>query len=94
MAWHEGQVCKYQTSENLFIWIDIFTYTFSLIQEWEGKAAKLKDEYTKAVQEFEKNGGDKSSGGGKKRTKAAAKKPAKKSKKKDSDDDDEEEESD
>jgi high mobility group protein B2 len=61
--------------------------------EWEGKAAKLKDEYTKAVQEFEKNGGDKSAGG-KKRSKGASKKPAKKSKKKDSDEEDEEEESD
>ncbi|XP_063707908.1 mobility group protein 1A-like [Culicoides brevitarsis] len=61
--------------------------------EWENKAAKLKDEYTKAVQEFEKNGGDKSSGG-KKRSKGASKKPAKKSKKKDSDEDDDEDESD
>jgi len=62
--------------------------------EWEGKAAKLKDEYTKAVQEFEKNGGEKSGGAGKKRSKGASKKPAKKSKNKDSDDDEEEEESD
>jgi len=63
--------------------------------EWEGKAVKLKDQYTKAIQEFEKNGGDKSGGGGgKKRSKGASKKPAKKSKQKDSDDDEEEEESD
>lgn len=64
--------------------------------EWEAKAVKMKEEYEKAMKEFEKNGGDKSSGTGKKRSKAAAPKkaPAKKSKKKDSDDDDEEEESD
>lgn len=65
-------------------------------QEWEGKAAKLKDDYTKAVQEFEKNGGDKNagSGGAKKRSKAPAKKPVKKSKKKDSEEEEEEDESD
>uniref|UniRef100_A0A336KB88 CSON004703 protein n=1 Tax=Culicoides sonorensis TaxID=179676 RepID=A0A336KB88_CULSO len=61
--------------------------------EWENKAAKLKDDYTKAVQEFEKNGGDKSAGG-KKRSKGAGKKPAKKSKKKDESEEDDEEESD
>lgn len=61
--------------------------------EWEGKAAKLKDDYTKAVAEFEKNGGDKSSGG-KKRAKAGKAKPAKKSKKKDESEDEEDEESD
>jgi high mobility group protein B2 len=60
--------------------------------EWEGKAAKLKDEYTKAVQEFEKNGGDKS-GASKKRKKGADKKVAKKSKKKESEDEEDEEES-
>jgi len=63
--------------------------------EWEGKAAKLKDEYTKAVQEFEKNGGGaKEPAGGKKRKGKAAAKPVKKSKKKDSEDDDDEDESD
>jgi high mobility group protein B2 len=67
--------------------------------EWEAKAAKQKEEYEKAMKEFEKNGGDKSGGAGaKKRGKAPAPKKAgggaKKSKKKDSDEDDEEEESD
>uniref|UniRef100_U5EWH5 Putative high mobility group non-histone protein n=1 Tax=Corethrella appendiculata TaxID=1370023 RepID=U5EWH5_9DIPT len=63
--------------------------------EWENKAAKIKDEYTKAVQEFEKNGGSKEPAG-KKRSKGAKKPVAKKSKKKESEDDDEsgEEESD
>ncbi|XP_062562345.1 mobility group protein 1A-like [Armigeres subalbatus] len=55
--------------------------------EWENKAAKMKDEYNKAVQEFERNGGGKDSG--KKKSKGA-KKVAKKSKKKDSEDDDDE----
>lgn len=59
--------------------------------EWEGKAAKMKDEYNKAVQEFERNGGSKDAGSGKgKKATKAAKKPVKKSKKKDSDDDDDE----
>ncbi|XP_055528620.1 mobility group protein 1A-like [Wyeomyia smithii] len=53
--------------------------------EWENKAAKMKDEYTKAVQEFERNGGSKDSG---RKTKGAKKAP-KKSKKPASDDDDE-----
>lgn len=55
--------------------------------EWENKAAKMKDEYNKAVQEFERNGGGKDSG--KKKSKGA-KKVTKKSKKKDSEDDDDE----
>ncbi|XP_055528623.1 mobility group protein 1A-like [Wyeomyia smithii] len=55
--------------------------------EWENKAAKMKDEYNKAVQEFERNGGSKDAG--KKKSKGAKKAP-KKSKKKDSDDDDDE----
>jgi len=64
--------------------------------EWEAKAAKMKEEYEKAMKEFERNGGDKSSSApSKKRGKAAEKKkPAKKSKKKDSEDDEEEDESD
>lgn len=62
--------------------------------EWEAKAVKQKEEYEKAMKEFEKNGGDKSSGGTKKRGKPAPKKGAKKSKKQDSDDDDDEEGSD
>ncbi|XP_055619290.1 high mobility group protein D-like isoform X2 [Toxorhynchites rutilus septentrionalis] len=56
--------------------------------EWENKAAKMKDEYNKAVQEFERNGGSKDAGN-KKKSKGA-KKVVKKSKKKDSDDDDDE----
>ncbi|XP_065090770.1 high mobility group protein D [Ochlerotatus camptorhynchus] len=59
--------------------------------EWENKAAKMKDEYNKAVQEFERNGGG--GGGGKdagKKKSKGAKKVVKKSKKKDSDDDDDE----
>lgn len=61
--------------------------------EWERKAADAKEEYTKAVQEYERNGGG---GGavaekGKKRGKKEAKKPVKKAKKKDSEDEDEEE---
>ncbi|KAG5672842.1 hypothetical protein PVAND_002931 [Polypedilum vanderplanki] len=64
--------------------------------EWEAKAAKMKEEYEKAMKEFERNGGDKSGGAtAKKRAKKeTAKKPAKKSKKKDSDEDDDDEESD
>ncbi|CAG9808546.1 unnamed protein product [Chironomus riparius] len=64
--------------------------------EWEAKAVKMKEEYEKAMKEFERNGGDKSSGTvSKKRGKAAEKKkPAKKSKKKDSEDDEDEDESD
>lgn len=58
--------------------------------EWENKAAKMKDEYNKAVQEFERNGGSKDAGGKGKKGAKAAKKPVKKSKKKDSDDDDDE----
>lgn len=55
--------------------------------EWEGKAAKMKDEYNKAVQEFERNGGSK---GGDKKKKGAKKPVVKKGKKKDSEDDDDE----
>lgn len=57
--------------------------------EWENKAAKMKDEYNKAVQEFERNGGGGGKDSGKKKSKGA-KKVVKKSKKKDSDDDDDE----
>ncbi|XP_055595310.1 mobility group protein 1A-like [Uranotaenia lowii] len=55
--------------------------------EWENKAAKMKDEYNKAVQEFERNGGSK---GGDKKKKGAKKPAGKKGKKKDSEDDDDE----
>lgn len=65
------------------------SFCFAFQQEWENKAAKMKDEYNKAVQEFERNGGSKDAGKGKKPAKAAKKAP-KKSKKKDSDDDDDE----
>ncbi|XP_062705357.1 T-complex protein 1 subunit epsilon-like [Aedes albopictus] len=40
--------------------------------EWENKAAKMKDEYNKAVQEFERNGGGKDAGKGKKSKGAGA----------------------
>ncbi|CAD7087877.1 unnamed protein product [Hermetia illucens] len=56
--------------------------------EWEAKAAKVKDEYAKAVKEYEANGGTDS--GSKKRGKTP-KKPAKKSKRKDESDGDEDE---
>lgn len=64
--------------------------------EWEAKAAKMKEEYEKAMKEFEKNGGDKSSGtASKKRGKPAPKKAApKKSKKQDSDEDEDDDISD
>ncbi|XP_058455394.1 mobility group protein 1A-like [Malaya genurostris] len=56
--------------------------------EWENKAVKQKDEYTKLVQEFERNGGSKDAG--RKKSKGARKAAPKKSRNKDSDDDDEE----
>lgn len=59
--------------------------------EWEAKAARMKDEYTKAVKEYEANGGT-DTGAGKKRKKSAAK-PAKKAKKKDTSEEEEEDES-
>jgi high mobility group protein B2 len=63
--------------------------------EWEGKAAKQKEEYEKAMKEFERNGGDKGGAASKKRPKKeVAKKVVKKSKKKDSDEDDDDDESD
>lgn len=69
--------------------IDLSSFSISLsLQEWEAKAARAKDDYTKLVKEFEANGG--SATDGKKRSKTS-KKPAKKSKKKDESDDDESE---
>ncbi|EDW00865.1 high mobility group protein Z [Drosophila grimshawi] len=59
--------------------------------EWEQKAIKMKEEYNKAVKEYEANGGT-DSGAPKKRKKVAAK-PAKKAKKKESSEEDEEDES-
>ncbi|XP_034477373.1 high mobility group protein Z [Drosophila innubila] len=59
--------------------------------EWEQKAIKMKEEYNKAVKEYEANGGT-DSGAPKKRKKVAAK-PAKKVKKKESSEEDEEDES-
>lgn len=58
--------------------------------EWENKAAKRKDEYTKAIRAFEANGGGKEVT---KKRKKAGSAVAKKSKKKDSDEDDDEEDS-
>lgn len=58
--------------------------------EWEGKAALAKENYEKAMKEFEKNGGSKETG--KKRQKKESKKPVKKSKKQASEDEDDDEE--
>jgi hypothetical protein len=62
--------------------------------EWENKAAKIKEDYTKLIKEFEANGGS-TEKVSKKRGKTS-KKTAKKSKKKESEEEDEsgEEESD
>jgi high mobility group protein B2 len=63
--------------------------------EWESKAAEAKEEYTKALQEYEKNGGgggNAEKAGGKKRGKKEAKKPVKKAKKQASEDEDDDEE--
>lgn len=59
--------------------------------EWEAKAAKVKEDYGKAMKEYEANGGTESAGG-KKRGKQS-KKPAKKSKKKEESEDEDEDES-
>ncbi|BFG03659.1 high mobility group protein D [Drosophila madeirensis] len=59
--------------------------------EWEAKAAKAKDDYDRAVKEFEANGGSNSTNGNAKKRSKPAKKPAKKTKKDDSDDDDDDE---
>ncbi|KAH8327241.1 hypothetical protein KR074_007955 [Drosophila pseudoananassae] len=57
--------------------------------EWEAKAAKAKDDYDRAVKEYEANGGSSAAnGGGKKRAKPA-KKASKKSKKDESEEEDE-----
>lgn len=70
----------------------ITNHIFIALQEWEAKAAKAKDDYDRAVKDFEANGGGGGApnGNAKKRSKPA-KKPAKKSKKDESDDDDDEE---
>ncbi|KAI8122609.1 high mobility group protein Z [Lucilia cuprina] len=60
--------------------------------EWEQKAIKMKEEYNKAVKEYEANGGT-DTGAGKKR-KSKATKPVKKAKKKETSEEEEEEESD
>ncbi|XP_055383414.1 high mobility group protein Z-like [Condylostylus longicornis] len=59
--------------------------------EWENKAAKMKDEYTKAIKEYEANGGTDT---GARKRKNKKDKPAKKSKKKETSEEEEEEESD
>ncbi|XP_030380967.1 high mobility group protein D-like [Scaptodrosophila lebanonensis] len=64
--------------------------------EWEAKAAKAKEDYNRAMQEFKANGGDNAGyrGGARKRAKPAkkpAKKQSKRSKKSESDDDEEDE---
>jgi len=69
----------------------VIQYSLTSQQEWEQKAIKMKEEYNKAVKEYEANGGT-DSGAPKKRKKAAAK-PAKKAKKKESSEEEEEDES-
>ncbi|XP_068144627.1 high mobility group protein D [Drosophila tropicalis] len=59
--------------------------------EWEAKAAKAKDDYDRAVKEFEANGGSSAANGGAKKRSKPTKKVAKKSKKDDSDEDDDDE---
>uniref|UniRef100_D3TNQ3 High mobility group protein D n=1 Tax=Glossina morsitans morsitans TaxID=37546 RepID=D3TNQ3_GLOMM len=59
--------------------------------EWEQKAVKMKEEYNKAVKEYEANGGTDTGAGKKRKSKAA--KPAKKAKKKETSEEEEEEES-
>ncbi|KAH8252274.1 high mobility group protein D [Drosophila kikkawai] len=59
--------------------------------EWEAKAAKAKDDYDRAVKEFEANGGSSAANGGAKKRAKPAKKPSKKSKKDDSDEDEDDE---
>ncbi|EDW91195.1 high mobility group protein D [Drosophila yakuba] len=59
--------------------------------EWEAKAAKAKDDYDRAVKEFEANGGSSAANGGAKKRAKPAKKAAKKSKKEESDEDDDDE---
>lgn len=68
-------------------------FVFHSIQEWEQKAVEAKEAYTKLVQAYEANGGDKNVKVGKKR-KSAKKTPAKKKKADSDDDDDDEAESD
>ncbi|XP_041563135.1 high mobility group protein D-like [Drosophila elegans] len=60
--------------------------------EWEAKAAKAKDDYDRAVKEFEANGGGggAANGGAKKRAKPV-KKASKKSKRDELDEDDDDE---
>lgn len=68
---------------------EIFLYFF--LQEWEQKAIKMKEEYNKAVKEYEANGGTDTGAGKKRKSKGA--KPAKKAKKKETSEEEEEEES-
>uniref|UniRef100_A0A0K8TRI3 Putative nucleosome-binding factor spn pob3 subunit n=1 Tax=Tabanus bromius TaxID=304241 RepID=A0A0K8TRI3_TABBR len=60
--------------------------------EWEAKAVKAKEDYGKAIKDFEANGGTDT--GAKKRGKPTKKAGAKKSKRKDDDDDESGDESD
>lgn len=60
--------------------------------EWEAKAATAKQNYIKALQEYERNGGGGADDKGKKRKGAVMKTSKKKSKKGASEDDDEESE--
>ncbi|XP_037949112.1 high mobility group protein Z [Teleopsis dalmanni] len=59
--------------------------------EWEQKAIKMKEDYNKAVKEYEANGGTDTGAGKKRKSKGA--KPVKKSKKKETSEEEEEEDS-
>lgn len=100
MESNEGQVGKQCKRENkrkrntYNICIPLLMLNSSLLfslQEWEAKAAKAKDDYDRAVKDFEANGGSSAANGSAKKRSKPAKKPAKKSKKEDSDDDDDDE---
>lgn len=72
-----------------------YTFYYHIEQEWEKKAVEAKERYTRAVKEFEANGGDRNATPvAKKRSKGGKKTPAKKGKKQvDSDEDEEDEDS-
>jgi len=60
--------------------------------EWEQKAVEMKEQYNKAVKEYEANGGTDTGASKKRKSKGA--KPAKKAKKKESSEEEEDDESD
>lgn len=93
MAGNEGQVGEYFRSYILPRKDKTTNHNSSPIdlQEWEAKAAKAKDDYDRAVKEFEANGGSSAANGGAKKRAKPAKKASKKSKKDESDEDDDDE---